>query len=65
MNKILITGGAGFIGSHTCLILLNKGYEIFVIDSNINSSPKSLDVVKQLSQQNKNQIRIYIFLKGI
>tara|TARA_B100000401_G_C52812564_1_gene724669 strand:+ start:2574 stop:3629 length:1056 start_codon:yes stop_codon:yes gene_type:complete len=64
MNKILITGGAGFIGSHTCLILLNKGYEIFVIDSNINSSPKSLDVVKQLSQQNKNQTPNLHFFKG-
>ena len=64
MNKILITGGAGFIGSHTCLILLNKGYEIFVIDSNINSSSKSLDVVKKLSQQNKNQTPNLHFFKG-
>ena len=33
MASILITGGAGYIGSHTCLLLLEKGVEIFVIDS--------------------------------
>ena len=45
MTSILVTGGAGFIGSHTCLLLLEKGYEIFVIDSFINSSSKSLNKV--------------------
>ena len=45
MTSILVTGGAGFIGSHTCLLLLEKGHEIFVIDSFINSSVKSLDSV--------------------
>ena len=45
MKSILLTGGAGFIGSHTCLALLEKGYEVYVIDSFINSSPKSLDRV--------------------
>ena len=45
MKTILVTGGTGFIGSHTCLLLLEKGYEIFVIDSFKNSSPKSLDKV--------------------
>ena len=45
MKSILVTGGAGFIGSHTCLLLLQKGYEIFVIDSFINSYPKSLEKV--------------------
>ena len=45
MKSILLTGGAGFIGSHTCLALLEKGYAVYVIDSFINSSPKSLDRV--------------------
>ena len=45
MKSILITGGAGFIGSHTCLLLLEKGYELFVIDSFINSSSKSIEKV--------------------
>ena len=43
MKSILVTGGSGFIGSHTCLLLLEKGFEIFVIDSFVNSSPKSID----------------------
>ncbi len=50
MRKILITGGAGFIGSHTCLVLLNKGYELYVLDSNINSLPESLERVKKISK---------------
>ena len=47
--SILITGGAGFIGSHTCVELLNSGYEIAVLDSLVNSSPKSLEVVKEIT----------------
>ena len=42
MNRILVTGGAGFIGSHICLLLLEKGFEVVVIDSFVNSSKKSL-----------------------
>ena len=54
MNKIiLITGGAGFIGSHTCLLLLELGYKVIVIDSFVNSSRKSLERV-QLILKNKN-----------
>ena len=40
MKKILVTGGAGFIGSHTCIHLLERGYEVVLIDSFINSSEK-------------------------
>ncbi len=40
--RLLLTGGAGFIGSHTCLSLLEQGYEVIVVDSFINSSKKSL-----------------------
>ncbi len=42
MTKILVTGGAGFIGSHTCVALLENGYEIIVLDSFANSQAKSL-----------------------
>lgn len=46
---ILVTGGAGFIGSHTCVELLNAGYEIIVVDNYYNSNPKSLERVKELT----------------
>jgi UDP-glucose 4-epimerase len=46
---ILVTGGAGFIGSHTCVELLNAGYEIVVVDNYYNASPKALERVKELT----------------
>ena len=46
---ILVTGGAGFIGSHTCVELLNAGYDIVVADNYYNSNPKSLERVKELT----------------
>ena len=67
MNKrILITGGSGFIGSHTCLVYLAKGYEIFVLDSNINSSQISLERVKNiLHKEGINCDNRLHFFKGI
>ncbi len=47
--NILVTGGAGYIGSHTCVELLNAGYDIVVLDNLSNSCEKSLDVVKELT----------------
>ena len=47
--SILITGGAGFIGSHTCVEFLNAGYDIVVLDNYSNSSPKSLDRVSEIT----------------
>ncbi len=47
--KILVTGGAGYIGSHTCVELLNAGYEIVVLDNLCNSSVKGLEAVKELT----------------
>lgn len=47
--KILVTGGAGYIGSHTCVELLNAGYEIVVLDNLCNSSEKCLDAVRKLT----------------
>ena len=42
--EILVTGGAGYIGSHTCVELLNAGYEIVVVDNLSNSKPEALNV---------------------
>ena len=47
--KILVTGGAGYIGSHTLVELLQKGYETVVIDNFSNSSPKSIQRVEQIT----------------
>lgn len=47
--KILVTGGAGYIGSHTCVELLNSGYEIVVLDNFSNSKPKVLDNIKKIT----------------
>ncbi|WP_327347764.1 UDP-glucose 4-epimerase GalE [Streptomyces europaeiscabiei] len=42
-ETVLVTGGAGFIGSHTCVELLAHGYEVVVVDNHVNSSPRALD----------------------
>lgn len=47
--NVLVTGGAGYIGSHTCVELLNSGYGVVVIDNLCNSNPKSLDRVRELT----------------
>jgi UDP-glucose 4-epimerase len=46
---ILVTGGAGYIGSHTCVELLNAGYEIVIIDNYINSKPEALKRIEEIS----------------
>ena len=47
--NILVTGGAGYIGSHTCVELLNAGYGVVVVDNLCNSNPKSLERVEELT----------------
>ncbi len=49
MASLLITGGAGFIGSHTCVVLLKAGHDLLVIDDFSNSSPIALKRVEDLS----------------
>ena len=47
--NILVTGGAGYIGSHTCVELLNSGYDVTVIDNLCNANPKSLKRVEAIT----------------
>lgn len=49
MSRILVTGGAGFIGSHTCVELLGAGYEVVVVDNFCNSKPEALERIKKIS----------------
>ena len=72
--NILVTGGSGFIGSHTCLILLEAGFHIIVLDSLVNSSNQSLKrlsklVDKQIYNNNINiingDIRDQLLVKNI
>ena len=46
---ILVTGGAGFIGSHTCVELLDAGYDIAIIDNFSNSKPESLNRIRKIT----------------
>ena len=52
--KILVTGGAGFIGSHILVELLKKAYDIFVIDNFSNSSPNVFKKINEISNCNIN-----------
>ena len=47
--SILVTGGAGFIGSHTCVELLNAGFQVVVVDNLYNASEKALERVKEIT----------------
>ena len=47
--QILVTGGSGYIGSHTCIELIEAGYEVVVVDNLCNSSLESLKRVKRLT----------------
>ena len=46
---ILVTGGAGYIGSHTCVELLSSGYEIVIVDNFLNSKPEALNRIKKIT----------------
>ena len=58
MAKVLVTGGAGYIGSHTCVELLQAGHEVIVLDNLSNSSEEALHQVQQLTQKS------LVFIQG-
>ena len=49
---ILVTGGAGFIGSHTCVEMLNAGYEVIVVDNLCNASEEAIRRVEKITGKN-------------
>lgn len=65
MKSVLVTGGLGFIGIHTSLILIDKGYRLIIIDSLENSSLDALSRLKKLASLKKNfKSKNIIFFKG-
>ena len=47
--KVLVTGGAGFIGSHTCVELLNNGHDVIIVDDFSNSKPVCVERIEQIA----------------
>ena len=65
MKRILITGGAGYIGSHTCVELLRKNFNLIVLDSLVNSSNEVFNKIKLLLKFSESEIRDKLeFVKG-
>ncbi|CAM9246407.1 unnamed protein product, partial [Phaeothamnion confervicola] len=56
---ILVAGGAGYIGSHTALLLLADGYDVVVLDNLINSSEESLHRVRKLAGCGEERLRFF------
>ena len=49
--KVLVTGGSGYIGSHTCVQLLQQGHEVVILDNLCNSKRSVLPVIERLSNK--------------
>ena len=65
MKTVLVTGGCGFIGSHTVLLLLERGFRVYIIDSNTNSSPLVLERLSKILDSKKlNNFENLQFFKG-
>ena len=54
--KILVTGGCGYIGSHTCVELLNEGYDVVIVDNLVNSS---IDVLEKIEKITRKEVVFY------
>ena len=62
MKSILVTGGTGFIGSHTCILLLEKGFVLFILDSLVNSSEKQVEKIINILEDKGIESRKKIYL---
>lgn len=58
MKKILVTGGAGYIGSHTVVELFNAGYDVVIVDDLSNSNPKILDQIEKISGKKPEFVKL-------
>ena len=58
MDTVLVTGGCGYIGSHTCISLLNSDFNILIIDSLENSFESTLEKIKKISNRKGNSNNI-------
>ena len=63
-KNILITGGAGFIGSHTCVELLQKGYHVIVVDNLVNSSAEALKRVEEITGKKVTFTKVLYWIKN-
>ena len=60
MNKILVTGGLGFIGSHTVVELQNEGFEVLIIDNLSNTSIEVLDKITSITGIKPAYFKVFI-----
>ena len=72
MSVILVTGGAGFIGLHTCHLLLENGYKVIILDSFVNSNKSFIQKLSSINPNNfdnleiiKGDLRNESFLKSV
>ena len=57
MPKILVTGGSGYIGSHTLVDLIENGYDVISVDNNSRSNPIILERVEKITGQKRSEER--------
>ncbi|MEI2740463.1 MAG: NAD-dependent epimerase/dehydratase family protein [Chitinophagaceae bacterium] len=57
MNKILVTGGCGYIGSHTIVDLIEHGYEVISVDNNSRSNPNVLKGIEQITGKKVQELQ--------
>jgi UDP-glucose 4-epimerase len=64
-STILVTGGAGYIGSHTCVELLHAGHEVVAIDDFDNSSPRAVDAIRHITGRDLTVVEADVAAPGV